>query len=180
MSLGDRVDSEVRAQAKNQANLVAVTAPELLESGQSRTLQRLVDSSAESQRGRALVVDATGRVVADSAGRGELGANYASRPEIAAALRGQTVQQTRRSQTLNEQILATAVPVRHGARIDGAVRVTQSVAAVDRATREAIVEPDAARRAGPRTGGDRRRVDRAGDLTPHSPAGGGRTPGRGG
>lgn len=138
VSLGNRVDSEVKAQAKNQANLVAATAPELLESGQSRTLQSLVDSSAESQRGRLLVVDATGRVVADSA-RGELGANYASRPEIAAALRGQTVQQTRQSQTLNERILATAVPVRHGARIDGAVRLTQSVAAVDRATRKAIV-----------------------------------------
>ena len=139
MSLGDRVDSEVKAQAKNQANLVAATAPDLLESGQSRTLQRLVDNSAESQRGRVMVVDAAGKVVADSAGRGELGADYASRPEIAAALRGQTVQQTRQSQTLNERILATAVPVRHGARIDGAVRVTQSVAAVDRATRKAIL-----------------------------------------
>ena len=139
VSLGDRVDSEVKAQAKNQANLVAATAPDLLESGQSRTLQRLVDNSAESQRGRVMVVDAAGKVVADSAGRGELGANYASRPEIAAALRGQTVQQTRQSQTLNERILATAVPVRHGARIDGAVRVTQSVAAVDRATRKAIL-----------------------------------------
>lgn len=139
VSLGDRVDSEVKAQAKNQANLVAATAPELLESGQSRTLQRLVDNSAESQRGRVMVVDAAGKVVADSAGRGELGANYASRPEIAAALQGQTVQQTRQSQTLNEQILATAEPVRNGARIIGAVRVTQSVAAVDRATRKAIV-----------------------------------------
>jgi signal transduction histidine kinase len=139
VSLGDRVDSEVKAQAKNQANLVAATAPDLLESGQSRTLQRLVDNSAESQRGRVMVVDAAGKVVADSAGRGELGADYASRPEIAAALRGQTVQQTRQSQTLNERILATAVPVRHGARIDGAVRVTQSVAAVDRATRKAIL-----------------------------------------
>jgi two-component system, OmpR family, sensor kinase len=139
VSLGDRVDSEVKAQAKNQANLVAATAPELLESGQSRTLQRLVANSAESQRGRVIVVDPTGRVVADSAGRGELGASYASRPEIAAALQGRTVQQTRQSQTLNERILATAVPVRHGPRIDGAVRVTQSVAAVDRATRKAIV-----------------------------------------
>ncbi len=139
VSLGNRVDSEVKAQAKNQANLVAATTPELLERRQLRTLQRLVASSAESQRGRVLVVDATGRVVADSAGRGELGANYSSRPEIAAALRGRTVQVTRHSQTLNEQILATAVPTRRGTRIDGAVRVTQSVAAVDRATRKAIV-----------------------------------------
>ncbi len=129
----------MKAQAKNQANLVAATSPELIEAGQPRALQRLVANSAESARGRVLVVDATGRVVADSAGRRELGASYASRPEIAAALHGRTVQETRQSQTLNEQILATAVPVRHGTRIDGVVRVTQSVAAVHRATRKAIV-----------------------------------------
>ena len=86
-----------------------------------------------------LVVDAGGRVVADSAGPGETGADYASRPEIAGALGGKTVQVTRDSQTLGTQILATAVPIRHGPRIDGAVRVTQSVEAVHRATRSAIL-----------------------------------------
>jgi signal transduction histidine kinase len=86
-----------------------------------------------------LIVDPSGRVVADSAGPAEKGASYASRPEIASALSGQTVQETRDSQTLGTQILATAVPVRRGVRIDGAVRVTQSVEAVHRATRKAIV-----------------------------------------
>ena len=86
-----------------------------------------------------LVVDASGRVIADSAGPAERGADYSSRPEIDAALRGRTVQETRNSQTLGAQILATAVPVRRGPRIDGAVRVTQSVEAVHRATRRAIL-----------------------------------------
>ena len=86
-----------------------------------------------------LVVDPGGRVVADSAGPAEMGADYASRPEIAAALGGKTVQETRNSQTLGTEILATAVPVRRGPRIDGAVRVTQSVDAVHRATRRAIL-----------------------------------------
>ena len=139
VSLGDRVDSEVKAQAKNQANLVGASAPDLIETGQLRTLQRLVDSSAESQRGRVLVTDSTGRVVADSAGPGEVGMSYASRPEIAAALSGRTVQETRHSQTLGTEILATAVPIRRGTRIDGAARVTQSVQAVHRATRKAII-----------------------------------------
>ena len=78
-------------------------------------------------------------MVADSAGPSEIGTSYASRPEIAAALAGRTVQETRNSQTLGTQILATAVPVRHGTRVDGAVRVTQSVDAVHRATRRAVV-----------------------------------------
>ena len=139
VSLGERVDSEVKAQARNQADLVAASAPELIDHGQSQTLRRLIDSSAESQRGRVLVVDSSGRVIADSAGSGEVGTSYASRPEIAGALQGRTVQETRNSQTLGTPILATAVPIRHGTRIDGAVRVTQSVDAVHRATRRAIV-----------------------------------------
>ncbi len=139
VSLGDRVDSEVKAQARNQADLVAASAPELLDPGQVRTLQRLVESSAESQRGRVIVVGADGSAVADSAGPSELGSSYASRPEIAAALSGRTVQETRSSQTLGTELLATAVPIRHGTRIVGAVRVTQSVGAVHRATRKAIL-----------------------------------------
>ena len=139
ISLGNRVDSEVKAQARNQADLVAASAPDLTDHGQRSTLQRLVASSAESQRGRVLVTDSTGRVIADSAGPGEIGTSYASRPEIAGALQGRTVQETRNSQTLGTQLLATAVPIRSGTRVDGAVRVTQSVDAVHRATRKAIV-----------------------------------------
>ena len=111
VSLGDRVDSEVKAQARDQADLVAASAPELLEHSQRATLQRLVSTSAESQRGRVIVVNRSGSVIADSAGPAEIGASYASRPEIAAALRGETFQGNRSSRTLGTEILATAVPI---------------------------------------------------------------------
>lgn len=139
VSLGDRVDSEVKAQAESQADLIAAGVPELLEQGQLGAVRRLVGSSAESQRGRVIVVDAAGRLIADSAGAGELGSDYVSRPEISAALGGRTVQETRYSQTLGTDILATAVPVGIGRGSTGAVRVTQSVSAVERATRKAII-----------------------------------------
>jgi signal transduction histidine kinase len=139
VSLGDRVDSEVKAQARDQADLVAASAPELLEHSQRATLQRLVSTSAQSQRGRVIVVDRSGRVIADSAGPGEIGASYASRPEIATALRGQTFQGSRPSQTLGAEILATAVPILRAGRPVGAVRVTQSTSAVHRATRRSIL-----------------------------------------
>ncbi len=139
VSLGDRVDSEVKAQARSQADLVAASAPELLEHSQRATLQRLVSSSAQSQRGRVIVVDHSGRVVADSAGPAEIGARYASRPEIAAALSGGTFQGNRPSQTLGAEILATAVPILRAGRPVGAVRITQSTAAVHRATRRSIL-----------------------------------------
>ena len=55
-------------------------------------------------------------------------------------LRGRTrVQEERRSDTLDEEILATAVPVLRAGRPEGAVRITQSVEAVRRATRTSIL-----------------------------------------
>ena len=60
---------------------------------------------------------------------------YGNRPEIVDALAGRTVQGRRRSETLDEQLLYTAVPVVQAGRTAGAVRVTQSVAALDREVR---------------------------------------------
>ena len=69
-------------------------------------LDRLVGVSARSVRGRVIVVDRSGRVVADSAGPGEVGASYADRPEISAALGGRAAQLTRHSRTLGQDLLA--------------------------------------------------------------------------
>ena len=79
-------------------------------------------------------------VLADSAGSQALGSNYASRPEIATALRGRSVQTQRASHTLGENILATAVPVLRGGSAIGAVRITQSVAAVQHAVASTVTK----------------------------------------
>lgn len=129
-SLSARVNDEVRSQAEGQADLVAATAADLLTSSRRKELTVLAASSAASVRGRVLVVDGSGIVLADSAVPSELGASYAGRPEIASALRGRQVQTQRSSRTLGEQILATAVPIIRNGTTVGAVRVTQSVAAV--------------------------------------------------
>jgi two-component system, OmpR family, sensor kinase len=139
LSLRDRVDSEVRSQARSQADVVAATASELLEPAQPAALRRLVGISADSVRGRVIVVDARGRLVADSAGA-PLGASYADRPEVREALHGRSEQITRNSETLGTEILATAVPVLEHGRPAGAVRVTQSVDAVNRAVRTSILD----------------------------------------
>ena len=86
-----------------------------------------------------MVVSRSGRVIADSAGGSTVGASYGSRPEIATALNGDSYQDTRASQTLGTELLATAVPILHGGRTVGAVRVTQSVEAVNSAVRRAVV-----------------------------------------
>jgi signal transduction histidine kinase len=138
VSLRDRQDEEVRLQARSQADVVAATAAGRLAATDRDDLRELVATSAASVRGRVVVVDGRGALIADSAGPAELGSGYARRPEIAAALEGRPFQQARHSQTLDEDILATSAPIVREDRVVGAVRVTQSVDAVDRAVRRSI------------------------------------------
>jgi len=137
INLSARVHSEVRTQAQAQADLVAATASDLLGQSQRLALDTLARTASGSIRGRILIVDASGRVLADSAGPAQLGSSYEDRPEIERALGGHPVQVQRASQTLGQEILATAVPILHDGRPAGAVRVTQSIAAVHSAVRRA-------------------------------------------
>src|SRR5204862_1317067 len=121
------------------ADVVAASAADLLAARDRPSLVALARRAADAARGRVIVVDRRGRVLADSAGAGALGTSYADRPEVAAALRGKAQQRTRHSRTLDADLLATAVPMIRNGRPNGAVRVTQSVAAVQAATRNAIL-----------------------------------------
>jgi signal transduction histidine kinase len=139
LNLRDRVNAEVRSQAAGQADVVSASADDLLAPRDRPSLGKLVRRAAVAARGRVIVVDRWGRVLADSAGLGTVGDSYAGRPEVAAALRGRSEQRTRHSRTLHTDLLATAVPIVNNGRPAGAVRVTQSVAAVQSATRDAIL-----------------------------------------
>jgi two-component system, OmpR family, sensor kinase len=130
LSLGARVNAEVRSQAQGEADIVAATAADLLAPGRRGELDALARLAASSVRGRVIVVDRAGTAVADSSGPAFVGTSYANRPEIARALRGRAVQFQRPSRTLGEEILATAVPIFRARATVGAVRITQSVAAV--------------------------------------------------
>jgi len=139
LSLAARVNAEVRSQAQGQADLVAATAADLLVTVRASELQVLAQTAGRSVRGRVIVVDHAGRVLADSAGPARIRTSYAQRPEVSSALRGRPVQTQRHSRTLSQDILATAVPIlRRGAPI-GAVRITQSVSAVHAAVGNTIL-----------------------------------------
>jgi signal transduction histidine kinase len=128
LNLSRRVDAEIKSEAQGQAALLAAGASDRL--GDLDDLDDLAQRSARDLGGRVIVVGPRGRLLADSAGGGLGSASYASRPEIATALRGRSDQGTRHSRTLGEDVLYTAVPVVRGERTVGAVRVTQSVDAV--------------------------------------------------
>src|SRR3954447_15342499 len=140
LDLRDRVDNEVRSQADGQADLVAASAADLLQPADGARLNAVVDSASRTVRGRVIVVGRNGEVLADSATDADLGASYANRPEVAAALRGRAQQTTRHSDTLNTDLLATAVPIAGSNGIVGAVRVTQGIASVHHAVRRTVVE----------------------------------------
>jgi signal transduction histidine kinase len=130
LTLRQRLDDEVRQQARTSANVVAVLAHSAMEHNDHEALQSVVGLAGRDVRGRVVVVDAAGTVVADSAGSRDLGVDISRRPEIIAALDGRNVQFTRRSNTLGRELLATAVPFLEKDRPIGAVRITQDVADV--------------------------------------------------
>jgi signal transduction histidine kinase len=129
LNLSRRVDAEIRSEARGQAQLVAASASGRLD--ERGELQRLARDSAKDLHGRVIVVGERGRLLVDSESAVPAGTSYASRPEIATALRGEATQGERHSDSLDEDLLFTAVPVVSEGRREGAVRVTQSVDAVN-------------------------------------------------
>lgn len=137
LNFSRRVDSEIKAEASAGAQAVAAAA-----SGRLTDPARLAALAREQARrlgGRVIVVDTGGRVLVDSDGAAPRGTPYASRPEIAEALGGATSQGTRHSDSLNADLLYTAVPIVDAGRAAGAVRLTQSVKAVHDEVRRDVV-----------------------------------------
>ena len=110
LNLGRRVDAEIKSEAQGQAQLLAASASGRL--GRPEELDALARRSARDLGGRVIVVDEAGTLLADSEGlpAGEE-VSYASRPEVARALAGRPSQGTRHSDSLDEDLLFTSVPV---------------------------------------------------------------------
>jgi two-component system, OmpR family, sensor kinase len=137
LNLSRRVDAEIRSEARGQAQLVAASVSGRLD--ERGELRRLASDSARDLRGRVIVVGERGQLLVDSENAVPAGTSYASRPEIAAALRGEATQGERHSDSLDEDLLFTALPVVSAGRREGAVRVTQSVDAVDGEVRSDVL-----------------------------------------
>jgi two-component system, OmpR family, sensor kinase len=135
LNLARRVDAEVRNDAAGQAHIVAAQASGFM--NDTPQLRGIAREAAADLGARVIIVDRTGLLRADSAGSAVR--SYASRPEIKQALAGNTSQGKRHSDTLGEDLLYTAVPVTNRGQTVGAVRVTQSVAAVGDRVRRSVL-----------------------------------------
>jgi two-component system, OmpR family, sensor kinase len=138
LNLARRVDAEVKNDAASQAFVVAAGASGRMDS--PRDLQRLARQAGNDLGARVIIVGPRAGLRADSTGTQLLGTSYASRPEVQAALEGTRSQGERHSDELNEDLLYTAVPVTNPAgQTVGAVRVTQSVDAVNERVRNSVL-----------------------------------------
>lgn len=129
----DRARSEMEALATTNAQIIASGLDrDRLQDGRPRPrLTEEVEGYAADVGGRVVVVDASGRVIADSAGE-DVGEAFdtASRPEVVAAFAGGVSAQVRHSEEEGGDIVVAAAPVIEEGEIVGVVRTSRSVDAL--------------------------------------------------
>jgi signal transduction histidine kinase len=120
----ERLASDV----EHDANVIATLYEDALEVGAD--LDPVPADTYEDRTGaRVVVVDTAGISQVDTGD--VIDRDFSTRPEIAAALDGVRTSGTRRSDTLDTDLLYVAVPVASGGTVHGALRVTLDTSDVD-------------------------------------------------
>lgn len=112
---------------ERDAFVIAGRAEEALEDGDAfgnAALQQLVDAYRADTGARVIVTDPNGIAMVISDEEAAAGADYSTRPEIAAAAAGEPSSGERDSKTLGLELLYVAVPVLSGNDVEGVVRLT--------------------------------------------------------
>ena len=131
ISYARRQIDELTFDVERDAVALASLSEDVLEGTQDLDLQSVAEAYQERTGGRVVIVDDQGDVVADSDPFRPGNRSFASRPEIEIALDGGVATGTRRSETLDENLLYVAVPVASGGEVHGAVRITYPTSTVD-------------------------------------------------
>lgn len=124
---------DLTAKVERDAFAFASLAEDVLQAGgTSPALRRATIAYLADTGGRVVIVDRAGRSIADSRPTFSGERRFGSRPEIMAALRGETVTGIRPSETLHTRLLYVAVPVASSGVVHGAVRITYPTSTLDR------------------------------------------------
>jgi signal transduction histidine kinase len=118
---------DITAKVEHDAVSIASLAEDAIRTGtvaQLRPIASRVYGYAGSNGSRVVIVDSRGFARIDTSSRVAGTESFASRPEIASALRGIVASGTRYSQTLKQRLLYVAVPIASGGVVHGAVRIT--------------------------------------------------------
>ena len=139
LSVDRRATSELESDVVGNAAVLAGRVSGQVVQGNTNRIVELVRGATVGDRARTVVVNARGRVLADTAAEAPAGEPFASaeRPEFAAALReGRVDVRERRSDTLAEDLLLVTVPVTNDrGDVVGALRASAPLGEVDSAVR---------------------------------------------
>jgi signal transduction histidine kinase len=125
---GQRERDRLEADVEHDANVLAGFYEDALEDDATPD-PRSATAYAARTDARVVVVNDTGISMVDTERPPRR--DFSTRPEIATALNGERAAGTRRSDTLDTEILYVAVPVASGGTVHGAVRVTLDIEAVN-------------------------------------------------
>lgn len=123
----DRAMQDARQELLVRADLMSRLLPAESFAGKPEGMQAACDDVARVAKVRFTVVDASGRVLADTEKDPALMENHAARPEIAGALAGREGEIIRDSATARVRTMYVAVPVRKGDAVVGAVRAAVAI-----------------------------------------------------
>lgn len=123
---------------KAQASLVADQVTGFLIAGDSAPLDSVGKRLGDQSGTRVTIILPDGQVVGDSEEQPVVMDNHADRPEVRAALRGETGVATRFSHTLQQEMMYVAVPVVANQEILGSVRTALPVATLADTLRQVL------------------------------------------
>lgn len=129
------------ASLERDAFIIAGAAEDLLSDGvgaDAELLRQTVELYHQREGAHVVVVDTAAVAIAVSDDQGTVGEDYSNRPEVIAAIGGEPVAGDRYSTTLGSDLVYVSVPVRSGADIVGAVRITFDADVVDERSLETI------------------------------------------
>ena len=113
--LGGAWEASLRTEIERNLTQKTLLFAHRVETDRAHSLPEIAAQEAQAAGARATIIDASGRVLADSESNPDNMENHGTRAEFAAALAGKTGENERRSATLGIPFLYVAVPVSGGA-----------------------------------------------------------------
>jgi two-component system, OmpR family, phosphate regulon sensor histidine kinase PhoR len=113
--LGSAWEASLRTEIERNLTQKTLLFAHRVETDRNHSLTEIAAQEALAAGARATIIDASGKVLADSESNPTTMENHATRKEFAAALAGQTGESERRSATLGIPFLYVAAPVSGGA-----------------------------------------------------------------
>ena len=113
--IGNAWEASLRAEIERNLTQKTLLFAHRVETDKSHPLSEIATQEGQSAGARATIIDASGKVLADSQSNPDAMENHSHRKEFVAALKGQTGESERRSATIGIPFLYVAAPIAGGA-----------------------------------------------------------------